>query len=275
MHANYDPFLARVINKYEGGYTWEKTDPGGPTKYGITCYDLAKSQGKVMDSMTDWAPMVQKLTVQNAEEIYWPNYAVPLRFNDLPSGIDCAMLDYGILSGVGRAQLVARRLLSLPVNAPFSSVVQVLNAQYASGSRRVKFINDLYQERAAFMKAIKDGKMWVTYGKGWSARLHDGNDYCLVLAQGQPVLPTPPDLSKVVTPRATNADLDHDKKVAGTAVVGAFGSLLAGVAGAPWWLLAVAVGGTLLAVFAYNAYLTAKNITANNTVHTSVFAPGA
>ena len=47
----YLPFTARMINRYEGGYGWNRADPGGPTKYGITCYDLAEHRGLKMDSM--------------------------------------------------------------------------------------------------------------------------------------------------------------------------------------------------------------------------------
>ena len=56
---DYRPFVERMINRYEGGYGWNRSDPGGPTKDGITCYDLAEHRHQVMDSMVRWAPIVR------------------------------------------------------------------------------------------------------------------------------------------------------------------------------------------------------------------------
>jgi lysozyme family protein len=51
MLENYVAFCSRMIKKYEGGYGWDKGDSGGPTKFGVTCYDLAAHRGQKMDSM--------------------------------------------------------------------------------------------------------------------------------------------------------------------------------------------------------------------------------
>ena len=59
MQSTYKAFIDRVIDKYEGGYGWDKDDKGGPTKYGITCYDLAEHMGQKMTSMAQWAPIVK------------------------------------------------------------------------------------------------------------------------------------------------------------------------------------------------------------------------
>ena len=51
MQANYKTFITRVISRYEGDYCWDAGDSGGPTKFGITCYDLAEHMGRKMTSM--------------------------------------------------------------------------------------------------------------------------------------------------------------------------------------------------------------------------------
>ncbi len=30
---DYKPFVERMISRYEGGYGWDRNDPGGPTKF--------------------------------------------------------------------------------------------------------------------------------------------------------------------------------------------------------------------------------------------------
>src|SRR6516165_5391519 len=89
--ADYQPFVERMIFRYEGGYGWDKSDPGGPTKYGITCYDLAEFMHEKMDSMARWAPIVKAMTLATADQIYQQKYAVQCDFNDLMAGADCTV----------------------------------------------------------------------------------------------------------------------------------------------------------------------------------------
>src|SRR5215472_2184254 len=70
-------------------YGWDKSDPGGPTKYGITCYDLAEFMHEKMDRMARWAPIVNAMTLATADQIYQQKYAVQCDFNDLMAGADC------------------------------------------------------------------------------------------------------------------------------------------------------------------------------------------
>lgn len=67
--STYKTFIDRMISRYEGGYGWNRKDPGGPTKYGVTCWDLAEHRKFKMDSMARWAPIVQALTIDEAEAI--------------------------------------------------------------------------------------------------------------------------------------------------------------------------------------------------------------
>ena len=41
MRENYEDSLRRLL-RHEGGYTNHPSDPGGPTKYGITIHDYRK-----------------------------------------------------------------------------------------------------------------------------------------------------------------------------------------------------------------------------------------
>ena len=101
MHWTYAPAMEQGVFLHEGGYTNDPRDPGGPTNWGITIYD-ARRYWKSNATAADVKAMPKSV----AEAIYWPHYAVPLCYDDLPAGPDYAALDYGINSGVSRAAKV-------------------------------------------------------------------------------------------------------------------------------------------------------------------------
>jgi lysozyme family protein len=161
MKENYSAFCDRMIKKYEGGYGWDKGDSGGPTKFGVTCYDLAEHRGQKMDSMKRWAPIVMSMPLSEAEDIYANKYAKKTRFNDLNGGKGTVMFDYGVNSGTARPIRVAQKMLGKTVNGVFSnSLKDAINDCDAKW-----FINGMKQERLTFMHNIKGGSMWQTFGR--------------------------------------------------------------------------------------------------------------
>lgn len=189
MLANYKAFITRMIHKYEGDYGWDADDAGGPTKYGITCYDLAEHRGQKMHSMRAWAPIVKAMKLEEAEEIYKNKYAKRLRFDELKTGHDCVILDYGVNSGIGRPIRVARRMLGFPDSTVFSQeLLEAINK-----SDRTWFVNGVCDERMAFLRQLSN---WNTFKGGWTARVRDLRLYCMglkedvvevdVMAKGEP-----------------------------------------------------------------------------------------
>lgn len=262
MQVDYTPFIDRVIKNYEGGYGWNKKDPGGPTNFGITCYDLAEFEHKRMTSMAAWATPVRSMPLSTAETIYQNKYANGIRFNDLPIGPDCCMLDYGINSGVSRPILVARALVGLPAGGMDDTLIgaiQKVNPQ--------QFVTAMNNERLRFMHAIKGGASWQEFGHGWQARVDDLATYCAHIIQHGQSSPLPPkavDLSQTVTPKAM-----HVASTAGNTTMGgaAAAATSAHLAGFPWSTvaavgIAVIVGGVL-----YEAYHDQAAQAANAAVH--------
>lgn len=175
MIANYKAFVDRMIARYEGGYGWDRTDPGGPTKYGITCYDLAMHRGQRMSSMSAWAPICKAMPMSDAEEIYRSKYATAVRFDELASGIDCCWLDYAVNSGIGRPIRVAQKLLGVAVDGIFGR-----NTMGALVTYKGDFIADMCAERMRFLKALR---IWRTFGLGWTRRVNDLQHYCHSLVE--------------------------------------------------------------------------------------------
>src|SRR3990172_12124180 len=110
----YDDSLRRLL-VHEGGYTNHPADPGGPTNFGITIYDYRKYV-----KPTATAADVRAMKLADAKSIYRAKYWDAQRCNELPAGVDYAVFDYGVNSGIGRSGKVLRRVLKLPDN---SSVV--------------------------------------------------------------------------------------------------------------------------------------------------------
>ena len=262
MQANYEAFLARVIQKYEGGYGWSKADPGGPTKYGITCYDLAEFDHVKMTSMSAWAPKVKAMPLSTAETIYSTKYANAVRFNDLPSGSDCVMLDYQINSG-SRAILAARAVLGVKGG----SIMDQALLDAIKKADPATFVTAMCAERMHFLRGLRT---WGEFGGGWTSRVTDLKAYCLHLASGKTAASAPaaPDLTHTVTPKAVHVPQTATKSSGAGAVASASGIVIAGY---PWYyavgaFVAIIVGGVI-----YEAIEASKASKANTTV---VIPPG-
>lgn len=263
----YQPTIDRIISKYEGGYGWNKKDPGGPTKYGITCFDLAQHMGQKMDSMARWAPIVQAMTLATAEQIYKTKYAAAIRYDDLPAGPDACMLDYGINSGTGRAVLSARAILNIKGGSAMDQAL--LDAIKKTDA--ATFIKAMCAERLHFMHAIRGGSAWAEFGGGWGARVADLQTYCLHLAQGGTPVAAPAandNIQHTVQPKAIHVGKTATTPTAGGAV--ATGSTSVGM-GFPWYY---ALGGVIACVAAGVIYeaISARNAANANTA--VVIPPG-
>lgn len=176
MIADYTPFVERMIQRYEGSYGWDRRDPGGPTKYGITCYDLAEFTHDKMDSMARWAPLVRSMPLVTADEIYEQKYATACAFNDLVAGADCVVFDFGVNSGPSRSIKCAQRLVDVPIDGILGSqTLQAINSMAPD-----LFIKALCDARLRFLRGLG---IWKNFGRGWTARVADLQDYALALLQ--------------------------------------------------------------------------------------------
>jgi lysozyme family protein len=261
----YVAFTDRMIKKYEGGYGWNRKDTGGPTKYGITCFDLAEHRGQKMTSMATWAPIVQAMTLAEAEDIYRTKYAAAIRYNDLPAGVDVEMYDYGVNSGISRPIRSVRAILSIPGGGVMDQ--RLLDA--IKKADPVKLIEAISAERLHFMHAIRGGSAWAEFGGGWGARVADLKAYALHLAAapGTVAEPTAPDLTNVSLPKAKHGDPEIvNKTVKGTVAAGTASGTGSHFAGMPPELIAILVGFVVVGGVGYVLYHKQKAANDNATV---------
>jgi len=179
MKANYTAFVDRMIQRYEGGYGWDVGDPGGPTKYGITCYDLAEHRGQHMTSMATWAPIVRAMTLAEAETIYATKYATRVQFDLLNSGPDCAIMDFEVNSGTWGTKIAQR-----VVGVVSDGILGQGSLTAINSMDPLTFVNKYCDARLAFMHQIPT---WSRFGVGWSSRVADLRAYCKKLAVVAPV----------------------------------------------------------------------------------------
>lgn len=256
MRATLKAFLQRLIKRYEGGWVWDKRDPGGPTNFGVTWRVLAAHRGEPATSAAEWAPKVKAMSIDEAIAIYEKKYAPPVLYDLLPAGVDAAMLDYAVNSGPGRANRVARRIVGSPDGTSMTPII--VDRIKVHGVER--FINNLCDERLRFMRSLKGGSMWQTYGIGWGARVADLRQYSIALSKGKVPL-QPPDLSTVPTPKAEVPKPGKTVETSSSGIGGVLTSIIGYLSDIPvGWIVAgvaaiIVVGVTVAVIRDYRAKL--------------------
>jgi lysozyme family protein len=168
--SSYDEALKRVL-VHEGGYSDHPSDPGGPTNWGITIHD-ARAHWRKDATAAD----VRAMPVEVAKQIYRSKYWGAMRCDELPAGVDYAVFDYGVNSGVGRAGKVLRRLLGLS-DKTYAISAEVIAA--AKGREPKALVAAICDERLAFLQGLRT---WSVFGKGWGRRVREVRAAALAMA---------------------------------------------------------------------------------------------
>lgn len=188
---NFDEALSLVL-KHEGGYVDHPKDPGGATNMGITIGTLRAYRGKAVTKA-----QVKALTREEAAAIYRKNYWDAVKGDKLPSGVDYAVFDFAVNSGVGRAIPFLQRALGVPDDG----VIGTATLKAVAATDPVKVLNAICDARLAWLKRLGT---WGTFGKGWSNRIAGVRRAAtaMVMASTPPDIPAPD-----ITPKPQNADL--------------------------------------------------------------------
>ena len=167
MKENYD-FILKQVLKYEGGYSDHKDDPGGATMKGITqaVYDSWRKTNNLP------VQSVRNISDSEVAAIYRNLYWDKIRGDDLPSGIDMAVMDYAVNSGVSKA---AKTLQGI-VGVTQDGVIGPATIQAAKTYVAMAVTN----KRLAFMQSLS---IWPTFGKGWAARIADVKNQIIALTK--------------------------------------------------------------------------------------------
>ena len=157
MKENYAQALKQVL-KYEGGKVDDPRDPGGRTAYGVTQDTYNAWRKKQNLPTTD----VYNISQTEVAAIYRQEYWDRINGDNLPAGVDFAVFDFAVNSGVSRAA----KMLQSVVGVTQDGVIGPATIQATKTYVAMTVTN----KRLAFMQSLS---IWSTFGKGWSARIAD------------------------------------------------------------------------------------------------------
>jgi len=153
MKENFDHCLEMLL-EHEGGYVNHPSDPGGETNLGVTKRVWEDWGGtKDMKELTpeDVAPLYKKL--------YWDK----IKGDELPSGVDWCVFDWGVNSGTSRSAKALQRI----VGARDDGHIGPKTMELVMEADVHEIINKMYEERQEFYEKLKT---FDTFGKGWTRR---------------------------------------------------------------------------------------------------------
>lgn len=175
------PTAHKHVLAYEGGYSNHPADTGGVTLNGIIqrVYDAwRKKRGLPQRALT---PKMNGTPEWIAERdaIYRENYWFPVAADRLEPGVDGAVYDYGVNSGIGRAARVLQRLVGVPEDGRVgSATVEAANKRDPEA-----LAHAICEERQQFYNAIVARKpSQKVFLAGWTSRRASVDKYTKSLA---------------------------------------------------------------------------------------------
>lgn len=162
----------------EGGYAERDSEPGGAVNMGIsftafkdvwarlkkdrvpTFEDLKNlKRGSVFDEKND-----------DAEDIYAEWFFKPLHFEQLPSGVDYAFVDFAVNSGVGGSVRSVQRQLGFPVTGRIRTDMGDAPFFWAVRSRYDKDVIDAICE--CRLRLMMSSRKWERFQGNWTRRVN-------------------------------------------------------------------------------------------------------
>ena len=167
---NYIYCLEKILH-HEGGYVDHPDDPGGETNLGVT--------KKVYEDFGGEKDM-RDLTREDVEPIYKANYWDRVKGDQLPSGLDLCVFDFGVNAGPGRAAKYLQSLIGTHVDGGIGpNTLAALDAYIEKYG--IQNTIEAYQDyRQEYYEGLKH---FATFGRGWTRRNEETTESALLLCQ--------------------------------------------------------------------------------------------
>lgn len=158
MQDRYSQCLAELID-IEGGYSNDPVDRGGPTMCGVTW----QTYNAYRDSLGLPQQDVRRITRAEIEDLFRRFYWQQCHADHLPPGLDLAVFDFGVNSGVGTAIRKLQVVLGVRADGHLGAVTTAKISK--------AYIPDLIaaymDERTRYGRRLPD---YWRFGHGWENR---------------------------------------------------------------------------------------------------------
>ena len=169
MKDNFDICLAALL-EHEGGFVNHKSDPGGMTNLGVTRQAWEMHVGHAVEEAD-----MRALTPDVVTPFYKKSYWDKVKGDALPSGVDYAVFDIAVNSGVARAGRILQQALGLIDDG----IIGPNTLAAMNGKNSQDLIKKICDIRLTFMQRLPT---WPTFGRGWAKRVADVQADALLMA---------------------------------------------------------------------------------------------
>ena len=166
MKENFDKSLKMILH-HEGGYVNHPRDPGGETNLGVT-KRVYEEWGGTKD--------MRDLTQEDVAPIYEKNYWGRAKCDHLPSGLDLAVFDWAVNSGVGRAAKKLQTMIGTEADGGIGPNTLRTLDEYIEHHGIEETLRNYKAIRQKFYESLST---FDTFGKGWTKRYEMKLQVCL------------------------------------------------------------------------------------------------
>ena len=164
MKENYQNCLDIILH-HDGGYVNHPEDPGGMTNLGVTKRVYEDWVGYAVSEHT-----MQNLTKEDVAPIYEKNYWGRLKCDDIPSGLDLCVFDFGVNAGTGRSAKYLQRMIGTVADGGIGPNTLRALDEYVSLHGLNETIENYQANRQRYYEKLKTFK---TFGRGWTRRVNE------------------------------------------------------------------------------------------------------
>ena len=125
-----------------------------------------------------WHKRYERTTVDDVAPIYKKNYWDRMKCDDLPSGLDLCVFDFGVNAGPGRAAKYLQTLVLTKADGGIGPNTLAKVNEYIN-KFNVKHAIDHYQNNR--QKYYEELSTFKTFGKGWTRRVNETTELALEL----------------------------------------------------------------------------------------------
>ena len=168
MKENFDKCLETILH-HEGGYVNHPKDPGGETNLGVT-KRVYQEHGGTKD--------MKDLLVEDVAPIYKKGYWDKMKGDDLPSGLDLCVFDFGVNAGPGRAAKFLQQMIGTTVDGGIGPNTLAKLEEYIRENGEHEAVNKYQEMRQKYYENLST---FATFGKGWTRRVEETTKLALEL----------------------------------------------------------------------------------------------